>query len=71
MLFLTEYRIIEGYDYIYDKKIWQVQRRYKHLNSKGEFIHDWTLIYYDVSKKRCEDFLEKHKTNIQKNYIDF
>ena len=71
MLFLTEYRIIEGYDYIYDKKVWQVQRRYKHLNSKGEFIYDWTLMYYDVSKKRCEDFLEKHKTNIQKNYIDF
>lgn len=69
MLCLTEYKIVEGYDEIYDKKRWEVRRSYKHLNYKGEVICDWILMFYSNSKKRCEDFLEKYKTNPQKNYI--
>ena len=68
MLFLTEYKVVEGYGEIYDKKRWEVRRSYKYLNYKGEVVCDWILMFYSNSKKRCEKFLEEYKSNPQKNY---
>lgn len=68
---LNEFRIIEGYG-SHNEKRWEVQRKYKYLNCKGEIVYAWNLVFYSANKELCEKVLEKYKNSPPKEYkIDF
>lgn len=70
-MFLNEFRLIEGYGN-YNEKCWEVQRKYKYLNCKGEIVCNWNLVFHSADKKLCEEVLKKCKNNLIKDYkIDF
>lgn len=70
-MFLNEFRLAEGYG-SHNEKRWEVQRKYKYLNCKGEVVYDWSLVFHNTDKKACEKVLEKCKNIPSKDYrIDF
>lgn len=70
-MFLNEFRLAGGYG-SHNEKRWEVQRKYKYLDCKGEIVYAWSLIFYSVDKEACEKILEKRKNTPPKDYrIDF
>ena len=70
-MFLNEFRLVEGYGN-HNEKRWEVQRKYKYLDCKGEIVYSWSLVFHSADKKLCEEVLEKCKNNLIKDYkIDF
>ena len=71
MLFLNEIRLVEGYGN-YNEKRWEVQRKYRYLDCKGEIVYAWSLVFHSNDKEASEKVLEKYKNTPLKDYkIDF
>jgi hypothetical protein len=49
-MFLNEFRLVEDYGN-HNEKRWEVQRKYKYLDCKGEIVYSWSLIFHSVDKK--------------------
>ena len=71
MALTNEFRFVEGYGN-HNEKRWEVQRKYKYLNCKGEIVYTWSLVFHSIDKEACEKVLEKCKNIPPKDYkIDF
>lgn len=70
-MFQNEFRLVESYG-SHNEKRWEVQRKYKYLDCKGEVIYAWSLVFHSADKKACEKVLKKCKNTPSKDYkIDF